>query len=137
MLSNSSRTCEDEVCSRGLAHAWCGSDLSYFRYLPVGAAGSWISMIPCGDGPGLPHGSPTMQRPHPFHPDIKVVALYQPYIACREYVLYYSGGHTHTHSWLQVRRGVLADECSACLKAFFKRRRKENKEEASLKLQVC
>ena len=119
---------ESELCCATLPcllQARVGTVVYGARNPLLGADGSWISMLPraadaggaaccagsegaeqpAGDAEALPAGGASLPaapaapaapaRPHPFHPN------------------------------LVVRRGVLAEECGALMKAFFARRRAE------------
>ncbi|PSC77002.1 tRNA(adenine(34)) chloroplastic [Micractinium conductrix] len=113
------------MCAGALLQARVGTVVYGARNPLLGADGSWISMLPraadaggaaccagsegaeqpAGDAEALPAGGASLPaapaapaapaRPHPFHPN------------------------------LVVRRGVLAEECGALMKAFFARRRAE------------
>ncbi|KAL4425533.1 hypothetical protein ABPG75_009549 [Micractinium tetrahymenae] len=111
------------MCAGALLQARVGTVVYGARNTLLGADGSWISMLPQGEAASLPSscngcgssgdqpsaagstaagaatdlppGPGAPARPHPFHPN------------------------------MVVRRGVLAEECAALLKAFFARRRRE------------
>lgn len=95
----------------------------------LGADGSWIAMLPqeiADDGhPSSCHSCSTVSHPPAAGSAQAVVAARTAPAAA---VPPAPGAPTRPHPFhpnLAVRRGVLAEECAALMKAFFARRRKE------------
>lgn len=113
------------MCAGAILQSRVGTLVYGARNTLLGADGSWVHMFPCDDSHGensimspkyhsdksdapvedanqfrrsntpLPPKSMIPHRPHPFHPDIRVI------------------------------RGVMADECSEIMKDFFRQRRRQ------------
>jgi tRNA(Arg) A34 adenosine deaminase TadA len=128
------------MCAGAILISRVGTVVYGARSTLLGADGTWMQLFPCQHESPADNGSEHglwPGKPHPTHPSLQVMRM--------NHLAYASLGRPddtrqdlsvaapaqccsilETKSASQVRRGVLAEESGALMKAFFQRRRIEN-----------
>ena len=134
------------MCAGAILISRVGTVVYGARSTLLGADGTWMQLLPCQhDAEGADADSSGQRgwqgKPHPTHPDIQVMLKMHAmgaYVFLR--IIGVSINRCYAWFWLQhmtrdaltqVRRGVLAEESGALLKAFFQQRRAEGKSRAA------